>query len=183
MRTKDNLSENKKRFDKIICEIRKNSEKGLEEFYETYSRFIFVTAKNICKTDDIANEVVNKVLLKIFYAAKDNLKIESPIAWISVVTKNCALDSIKGKQCVQLNEYTTAGKNSIDILLDEIAFSEYIEPLMDDEKEILTKRFVGQFTFKEIAEEDNKPTSTITSIYYRALEKVKNILEKNKNIE
>ena len=70
-----------------------------------------------------------------------------------------------------------------DNLIDDISFYEKIEHLIEEEQDILTKRFVSGFTFKEIAEEDNKPTSTISSIYYRALEKVKNKLEKNKKFE
>ena len=183
MHIRENQSESKKQFDKIICEIRKNSEEGLHQFHEAYSRFIFLTAKNICKTDDIANAVVNEVLLKIDRAVKDNKKIEKPITWISVITKNCALDSIKGKQYVELNEDILADKNPIDALIDEISFYEKIEHLMDDEKAIVTKKIVGGFTFKDIGDEDNLPTSTISSIYYRALKKVRNKLEKYKEVE
>ncbi len=183
MRTKENKVEIKKQFDKIICHMRKNAEKGCHEFYNTYGRLIFGAAKTICKTDDVANVVVNSVLIKIWKIIKKDFNIANPLAWIYVITLNCAKDTVKGNDFVPLNENITAGKNDIDKLLDDEAFFSMIRGLPDKEQELMVKRFCAQNTFKEIAQDDDKPLSTVTTVYYRCLEKIKNNFEKNKKFE
>ena len=44
----------------------------------------------------------------------------------------------------------------------------------------MIRRFVAKETFKEMAEDDGKPLSTITTTYYRCLEKIEQNIEKNK---
>ncbi len=45
-------------------------------------------------------------------------------------------------------------------------------PLTEPERQIMEKRFIGGMTFKEIAAELELPLGTVTTAYYRALEKI-----------
>lgn len=62
---------------------------------------------------------------------------------------------------------------SVEPIEDNDEFIRRIKFLSEDEQRILILKFTNGLTFKEIASELNSSTSTISSVYYRALEKIK----------
>ena len=176
----DKNGSSKNYFNKILRKIEKDPENGLNEFYQVYGSLIFRTAKNICKSYDIANEVVNQVLVKIWKMASNNPKIKNPNGFIYVITSNCTKDFLKERKEVELNEQISVGEDNIKRLLDQDAFDSQISFLSEYEKSIMIRRFCAQETFKEMAKDDGKPLSTITTTYYRCLEKIENNIIGNK---
>ena len=62
--------------------------------------------------------------------------------------------------------------------LDEkIDFENAISKLNVDSKSILIMKFYLNFTFEEVANSMEKPTSTIKTWYYKALEDLRQLLE------
>lgn len=168
-------------FNKLLRRISKDPEKGLNEFYQVYGRLIFRTAKNICGSYDMANDVVNQVLVKIWKLTERQPKIKNPNGFIYVITSNCAKDCLKERREVELNEAISVGEDNIQELLDQDAFESQISFLPEYERSIMIRRFASRQTFKEIAETDGKPLSTITTTYYRCLEKIeRNIIHDKK---
>lgn len=182
MFTKENNSGSKLYFGKLLRKMKKDPEKGLNEFYQVYGKLIFRTAKNICGSYDIANEVVNQVLVKIWKLISNNPQINNPNGFIYVITSNCAKDFLKVRKEVELNEAIAVGEDNIQNIVDKDAFESYISFLTEYEQSIMIRRFVSQETFKEMAEDDGKPLSTITTTYYRCLEKIEINVLKNKKI-
>ena len=87
------------------------------------------------------------------------------------MTVNCAKDKIKcEKQYVELFDLQEDGSVG-DYPEDD--FYNKISTLDETEQEIMILKFVDDLTFKKIAKAMGKPLSTITSVYYRALEKLK----------
>lgn len=52
------------------------------------------------------------------------------------------------------------------------AFLSMLEGLSENEKRIVIGKFSLGQTFKELSEEMNRPISTVSAMYYRALEKI-----------
>lgn len=167
-------------FNELIRKIKKDAQTGLNEFYNIYGKLIYRVALNICKSHDIADEILNTVLLNVWKASQGELAIKNPKGWIYIITVNKAKDYLKREQSIPLNESISADKDNIQKLLDEDAFESQISCLSEYEKSIMIRRFVCQETFKEMSETDGKPLSTITTIYYRCLEKIEINLQKNK---
>lgn len=73
--TKETDSEKRREdFRRIIQKIAEgNAKEGLKEFYDLYGRLVYITAKSYGKTDEMADEVVNDVLFKIWFKA-DKIK-------------------------------------------------------------------------------------------------------------
>lgn len=111
----------------------------------------------------------------------DTLKtIENPEGWIYVITVNTAKDLMRGRYIFPLEENIVADKDQTEEIFDKESFYWMIEDLSEIEQNIMVYKFVLRFTFQEIADELNKPLTTVTSIYYRALKKVKiDFVEKN----
>lgn len=172
----------KKIFHKIIKLVNKNSQEGLHKFYETYGKFIKITAKNYGCNDADADSVVNKVLVKIWQKASMLNDIENPEGWIYIVAKNCAKDELNVTWNLELNESICKSEDCFEEIFSRDSFEYMISCLKDEEKSIISMKFTKRSSFKEIADCFEKPIATITSIYYRALRKVEKF-KKDKIIE
>lgn len=166
------IKNTKKYFNKLIKRIACKDEKALEEFYGIYGRFIYATAITISKSAVIADETVDDILVKIWKSADKIPKISNPEGWLFILTANNTKDKMKSeKQYIELfdlKEYDVQTEMKSD---DD--FYIRISVLNEIEQEIMIMRFVNDLTFERIANETGKPLSTVTSIYYRALEKLK----------
>lgn len=180
MFTKDNTSDSTLFFNKLLRKIRKDPESGLDELYHIYGRLIYRIAKNICGKHDKAEEVVDLVLIKIQRFAQKRQKVTNPNGFIYIVTVNCTRDNVKEKKEVCLNEAISVGEDNIQKFIDRDAFESHISFLPEYERSIMIRKFNSEETFQEMADVDGKPLSTITTIYYRCLKKIKQNMEKNK---
>ena len=174
MQKKDTARE---KFRNIVRLILKDKEKGMEQFYDEYGRMIFLTATHVgCKTSQ-ADSVVNNVLIRAWKKGKELLKIDNPFAWLRVVTTNCAKDELNEIWHFELNENLCKTENELEKVFSNDAFEHLISCLDDDDKLMLKMKFSAGYSFREIADYFGKPIATITSAYYRALEKIKNFYE------
>lgn len=166
------IKNTKKYFNKLIKRIARKEEKALEEFYRIYGRLIYATAFTILKCSVSADELVDDILVKIWKTADRLPKIGNPEGWLYVLTANSAKDKIKAEK-----QYVALFDLKEDAIKTEIKtdgdFYILISNLNETEQEIMIMRFVEDLSFERIAKEMKKPLSTITSTYYRALEKLK----------
>lgn len=163
-----------KQFNKLIKQIACRDEKSLEELYRIYGKLIYATALAVSKSSFKSDEIVDDVLVKIWNNASKLQKIRNPEGWLYSITVNCFKDKIKSEQkyieLFDLQEYDA----NIEIKLEDEDFFNKISILNETEQEIIILKFINDLTFKTISKELNKPLSTVTSTYYRALEKLKN---------
>lgn len=177
MNERKNEEERKKQFKKLMKEIRRDPEKGLRRLYDAYAKIMQTTAQVICRSTDKANEVVNDVLVKIWKLAEKIEDIDNPEGWIYVITANTAKDSLRERNSFPLEEDIAASKDAIQEVLDRNSFYWMIQDLSEIEQAIMIHKFVSGCTFQEIAEVLEKPMTTVTSTYYRALDKIKKNVE------
>ena len=169
--------EEKKLFRELIKKIRKDPHAGLGEFYEIYGRLILTAAQTVCHSAAKSEEVVNDVLLKVWKNASKLRKVEQPENWIFAVTVNTAKDRRKEEAVCPLEEEVVAAKDVIEEYEQLQDFCADIQNLSEKEQQIIIYKFIMRETFQEIAEKLNDPLSTVTSVYYRALKKIKKNLE------
>lgn len=177
MNERQSEEERRKQFRKQMKEIRRDPEKGLRRFYEVYAKIIQTTAQAICRSSDKVNEVVNDVLVKIWKLAETIGDVDNPEGWVYVITANTAKDSLRKRNLFPLDENIVANEDQIQEVLDQHSFNWMIKDLSEIEQIVMIHKFVSVYTFQEIAKELEKPLTTITSIYYRALEKIKKNVE------
>ena len=166
------IKNTKKYFNKLIKRMARRDENALEEFYRIYGRLIYATAITVLKSYVSADEVVDDLLIKIWKTADKLTKISNPEGWLYVLTVNSAKDKLKSEK-----QYAPLYDLKEDAVTAEIQtdgdFYIQISNLNETEQEIMIMRFVEDLSFERIAREMEKPLSTITSTYYRALEKLK----------
>ena len=161
-------------------EIRRGRKDGLEAFYERYKNMILRTALSVCRSLAVAEDVLDDVLIKVWKTA-ENSKTKRPTeGWLYVITVNFAKRRIKRyDKAVSLSEMIPDEDDSIEKMIARDAFLSMLEGLSDNEKRIVIGKFSLGQTFKELSEEMNRPTSTVSTMHYKALEKIeKNFLKK-----
>ena len=168
----------KKKFNNILRLIAKDAQNGLECFYKEYGKIIYLTAKGVGCSHEKAEVVVNSVLIKIWQKVRQIKNIENPRAWVCTVAKNCAKDELGEVWHLELKEEICRAKEDFQKVIDKDGFEYLISTLKEEEKELYILKFVAGCTFQDIADSLEKPLSTITTTYYRALEKIKIFLKK-----
>ncbi len=171
----------KEKFKKIVRLILKDKEKGMEQFYYEYGRMILLTAIFAGCQRTQADAVVNSVLIKVWKKGKELFNIENPCGWLRVVATNCAKDEMSEIWHLELNENICMAENEFEKVFSKDAFEHLISCLSDDDKITFRMKFLGAYSFKEIAEYVEKPLATITSSYYRALDKIEKFYKKIKS--
>lgn len=161
-----------KNFNKLIKKISRKDEKSLEELYELYCKLIYTTALTVSKSSFKADEIVDDILVKIWRLANNLPNIENPEGWLYQITANCAKDKLKADK--KYDEIYDLFENDaqIEINIEDEDFYKLISELNEVEQEIMIFKFIEDMTFEMIAKEMNKPLSSISSTYYRALDKL-----------
>ena len=169
-------------FNNIIRLILEDSQKGLHAFYEEYGKIINSVAMNYCHNQHKANAVVNSVLIKVWRNAHKFVDVKNPDGLIFTIARNCARDEVKTKPYCELNEKICSGKDYFSEVEEKDAFDYMISELNESEQQIMLLRYRTKSTFNEIAQVQQKPIPTVSTSYYRAIEKIKKFL-KNNNFE
>lgn len=177
MSKKSDEEKKKKVFQRLMASIRRDPQKGLRLFYDTYGRIIQATAQAICRSSDKAGEVIDDVFVKVWEYAEEGGGADDPDAWVHTVTANAAKQAMRGRRELPLREEIAAADDRIGEVLDRHSFYWMIEDLSEIEQAVMVRRFVSLATFQEIAEEFGKPLTTVASVYYRAFGKIKKKLE------
>lgn len=161
------------KFNNLLRKISKRDKLAFEEFYNSYSKLIYLAAYSVSKSKTIIEESVDDVLVKIWNGASRFFKIKNPIGWLITVTTNCVKDRLKlEKNYEDIFDIPTDDKLIEDIESQD-SFCSIISCLTDEEKKIVIMHIAEDMSFKEIARLEKKPLSSISSVYYRALGKIK----------
>lgn len=180
--TKETDSEKRREnFRRIIQKIADgNAKEGIEEFYDLYGRLMYITAKSYGKTDEIADEVVNDVLFKIWYKADKIKGVDNPEGFIYRMTVNSTRDRLrKNKRTEPLYEIASVDRN-IERVESDLAYESMTKFLGRKERVVVAMRIKNEYSFWYIAEIMNSSVSTVSAIYYRAINKIKKRLKNKK---
>jgi RNA polymerase sigma-70 factor (ECF subfamily) len=165
-------------FYKLMKKIHNNPEAGLRDFYEEYNKFLYGLAKLFHKSSLTADEIVQEVVIKIWKAADNPKLIENPKGWIYTITVNSAKSMLRKHKFYPLNEDIVAIESGMEYFIEIDSFNYLIQNLSPKEKEIIIKKVLLKSTLSEIAQAMEIPMGSISSIYYRSLDKIKEELEK-----
>lgn len=168
----------KEEFNKLLAKIGQGQKRALKSFFNLYGKFIYWSAYSVCKSPSTSDEVVNDVLLKIWkLSSTTQLEIDNLEGWLYKISANTAKKK-KEEANLPLTESIIESKNEIDKFIEEDTFYSYLEDLTDDEQFIFIARFIQDMKFEDIAAIMEIPLSTLTTRYYRALNKIRLKIEK-----
>lgn len=162
---------NMKDLHKFFIEIQKNDIE-FEKFYIQYKPLIYSIAFSILKNKDDSDDVTQKVFIKIWNIDKNKLPTYNEASWLYSVTKNESLNHIRSKKKesnIQDIYYIGIEDYEINQVIERDYFNKIIERLNQTEKEIVTLKIIGNFSFKEISKLLNLSIGTIEWKYYKSI--------------
>ncbi len=149
---------------------------AINELYDEYYKLVYFCIIGIVENELDTEDLVEEVFLKI-YNVRDLLDSTKNLKYyIITIAKNLAIDFLRKKKTnVVVDEeyilnYVKPSKNtpSFNELLEMLE-----EYLSKEEIDIIIYHFLYNLTFEAIARKMGKPASTIRTIYFRSLKKVK----------
>lgn len=162
---------------------KKNSieiEKLFEQIYYKYGKLVgFVISKYVSNKNDI-EELVNDVFLN-FSRVLHSIRLDNIKYYLIVQAKNTAINFVKKNSKMKV-EYIDDWFEDINNNLDTFGMDSVIQNMKKclscEEIKIILLHSVYCYSFVEIAKKYNKPTTTISSIYHRAIKKINKFYKK-----
>ncbi len=151
---------------------------SLQNFYKTYSNLIKAFLLARCTSQSINEQAINEVIKAVWDNRKSLKHMRKPFSWLKTVTIRKQIDELrKEKNEYPLDDRIPDRSNLIDKVEEDCAYLSMIENLSSIEKEIVTDKVLSDATFKEIAADKGMPIPTVASIFYRALDKIRENLQ------
>ena len=164
-------------FEIAVEKIRHGDKDGLKEIYEAYTACIYTTIFTIFKNKETAEDLTSEFFIKLWTIAGQYRSGGKHKAWLLTIARNMALDELrKIKSRMTEGEVPTdtqSLENTEQDVVTRISFKEALKQLDEHEEAILTLKFMGECTFREIAEILSMPMGTVTWKYKRSIEKLR----------
>ena len=172
---------NKIELHNIFSKLREGDNSQFELLYKNYNQLVYKISFSILKNKESSEDVTQNVFAKIYSLPKDKLPTSKEATWLYAVTKNEALTFLRKERTnISLEEayYIDTGKECDELqnIVDTEKYNKLISGLSVKEKEVVSLKILGEFSFKEIAKILNEPIGTVQWRYYKALNSLQLLL-------
>jgi RNA polymerase sigma factor (sigma-70 family) len=169
----------------LITRLRAKDRSALEYLYDHYSAAIYGVVFRILKKEEIAEEVLQDVFMKIwdrfenYDASKGRL-----FTWMVNVARNQAIDKTRSKE---ISKEKKTG--DIENVVSKIDSAEYIEQYVDsiglkdvlknlpnEQKFVVEHLYLKGYSQSELAEEFNIPLGTVKTRLRMAMQQLRSVL-------
>lgn len=150
--------------------LRARDESAMTVFYDRYSAALYGVILRIVKADDVAEDVLQESLVKIwnsfgsYDASKGRL-----FTWVVNVCRNLSIDKIRSRQH-RVGSRTTGLEDSFaaqhqaasnSFRPEHIGLQEITNQLVPEQRQVIDLLYFGGYTQSEAAEELNIPLGTV----------------------
>ena len=148
---------------------------------------LFRFALNIVKEEELAKDVVQECMIKVWEKRSEVSLVGNLEAWGMQITRNKALDKLRSKHISKTDpfevELDTRKENNTPYAVTERGdlmnrIRDLVAALPDRQREVLQLRDIEGFTYKEIAEILNIDVNLVKTNLFRSRKKLKESLIK-----
>lgn len=165
-----------KSLQKAMKRLKSGDTSALEDIYNETSKGIYTFVLPYVKTKEIAEDIVQNTFVTIYQ--KINLYNENYSArnWILTIAKNLALNEIeKAKREVSYDFNENPNSISYSEVYKETPLLDLAKKILSEEEfNIINLHIVGDMKHREIASALDMPIGTVTWLYKKAIDKLKN---------
>jgi RNA polymerase sigma-70 factor (ECF subfamily) len=167
----------------LMQRIRGHQPEALSRMYDLYSTLVYSIAMRVLRDGAAAEDVMQEVFLKIWQQPESFADHRGSLCgWLAVVTRNRAIDRIRGtKQFenvddLQLSNNTDLGADAErEIMLGRVRT--VLATMPADQRQAMEMAFFEGHTHTEIAEQTGQPLGTIKTRIRAALSSLRKALE------
>ncbi len=146
-------------------------ERAFNDIYQEYKLLVYFVSFDILKNQEDVKDITNETFMQ-FFINKNKIRNYKKIKYYLLTTcKNLSINLLKkNNKYEQLDNEIACfdQKNEFNTYIDK--FKEYLN---EEELELIIYKFLYDFTFKDIANEQGVSIDSISSKYKRTLDKVK----------
>ncbi|MCH3909992.1 MAG: RNA polymerase sigma factor [Bacilli bacterium] len=148
-------------------------ERAFNSIYEEYSYLVFYVAFEILRNNDDSKDVTNETFMKM-YESRHSIKNDKSLKYYLVsISKNLALNKkkVSSRYVDYDDEISGAGEEKSDDFSSYVTkFKGYLD---EEEISLVVYHLLYDYRFREIASMKGVTTSSVSSKYKRALDKIK----------
>jgi RNA polymerase sigma factor (sigma-70 family) len=153
-----------------VKRLQAKDKSALELLYENYSGALYGVIFRVLKNEDIAEEVLQDVFLKIWdrFEQYDSTKGKL-FTWMLNIARNQAIDKTRSKEISK--DQKTRGiekvvsridsRESVEQKVEDIGVKDIIRNLPDDQQFVVEYLYFKGYSQSELAEEFNIPLGTV----------------------
>ncbi len=155
--------------------------KSYEEHSDALFRYCYFQTSN----REVATDLLQDTFTKTWLYLSEGKKIDNLKAFLYKVAKNLIIDYRRKKKSFSLDAITETGiefedDTNTEDKITERSDKEFVigklAELPDDDKEILSMRYVNEMSIREIADTLGLTTNNVSVRIHRAVEKMKGLL-------
>ena len=172
--------------DQLLRATANGDRAAFRAIYNATSAKLFGVALRILKRSDLAEDVIQDAYLKIWDAAPNfRPELGSPMSWMIAITRNRAIDILRKRTEVGVEDQKDGGERADDALdpyevtaqNNELkALLSCMERLNPDQRQCLLMAYYYGYTHEEISKRMSTPVGTVKSWIRRGLARVKECL-------
>lgn len=163
----------------LLARVATRDRAAFRQVYEATSSKLYGIVLRILRRRDIADEVVQEVYVKVWERAADfDPRVASPITWLAAIARNRALDEVRRRQAVSIEDTPEAmdvadgAPPALDRLTqteDLRRLSECLKGIEEQKREMVLLAYYYGLSREEIAARYSSPVATIKTWLRRSL--------------
>jgi RNA polymerase sigma factor (sigma-70 family) len=174
--------------DELVVGLKGKSHAALEYLYDHYSGALYGIISRIVKKEDVAEEILQDVFLKIW----DRIGSYDPskgrlFTWMLNIARNKAIDKTRSKEISKGRKTDDIDNlvNRIDhqhhdvLQVDAIGLKDVLDKLPEEQRFVVNTLYLRGYTQSELAEEFGIPLGTVKTRHRLAMISLREILNIN----
>lgn len=170
----------------LLAAVARGDQAAFDKLYAATRAKLYGVVLRILRRSDLADEVIQETYVKIWTSAGQfNPALASPITWMVAIARNRAIDLVRKKSDVSIEEVPEAMEMAADTP-DPLAAREFNEELkrllgcigrLDGERrKLVLLAYYNGFSREQLAQQLGKPVNTIKTWLRRSLLEIRECL-------
>jgi len=166
----------------------KAEEDAFREFYDLYSHRLYAYLFVICRgNEEQARELLQQTSIKVARYVRVFEDEEIFWKWLGVLARSCWVDENRKRNryvaaLERLWNWTAGSEPRWAPAVDHREIGHFLESLPEEDRALLTQKYLEGFSVREIAEECGSSEKTVESRLTRARNRLKEIISKRRQL-
>jgi RNA polymerase sigma factor (sigma-70 family) len=164
------LNNQRKKLDEqqLVNALQNREKSAFEALYDQYSPILYGKIFSIVKSEAVAQDVLQEVMLKIWAKIKTyDAQKASLMTWMMRIARNKAIDIYRSSayqnSLKQTNLNSPNADASVEMNTDTIGIQELLQKIGEDYRQVIQLAYLEGHTQAEIAKKLNLPLGTVKS--------------------
>lgn len=170
----------------LLARVARQDKAAFGDLYKATSAKLYGVILRISRRPAVAQELLQEVYIRIWQRAGDfDRRRASPITWLATIARNRALDEVRLKAAVSVEDAPEAldvpdpGRSPAEWaeLADETRrLEDCLAGLETDKRDIIRLAYAAGLSREELSERYGRPVATIKTWLHRGLKQLKDCL-------